>query len=50
MVGRYVKVIAIDPHTGTEVVVVADASAPKSVADQLAVRKLVKRLEREKNK
>lgn len=46
VVGRYVKVIAVDVRTGTEVVVVADAAAPPAVADQLAARKLQQRLER----
>lgn len=46
VVGRYVKVIAVDVRTGIEVVVVADASAPPAVADRLAVRKLQQRLER----
>lgn len=49
VMGRYVKVVAIDPHTGTEVTVVADASAPPAVSEQLAARKLAQRLSREKS-
>lgn len=48
VMGRYVKVVAIDPATGTEVTVVADASAPPAASEQLAVRKLSQRLSREK--
>ncbi len=47
VVGRYVKVIAIDPATGTEVSVVADAAAPPTTANRLAARKLAKVLGRE---
>ncbi len=50
VVGRYVKVTAIDPATGIEVVVVADAGAPEAVANRLASAKLAKRLEKEKFK
>ncbi len=42
--GRYVRVTAIDPETGIEVVVVADAAAPPALADKVAVRKLMNRL------
>lgn len=50
VVGRYVKVIAIDPATGIEVTVVADAMAPPAAANRLAAAKLAKRLEKEKSK
>lgn len=49
VMGRYVRVTAVDPATGIEVVVVGDATAPPAVADRLAARKLMQRLEREKN-
>lgn len=49
VMGRYVRVTAVDPETGIEVVVVGDASTPPAAADKLAARKLMQRLEREKN-
>lgn len=48
VVGRYARVTAIDPATGVEATVVADAHAPVMVAHTLAVRKLQKLLKSEK--
>jgi hypothetical protein len=45
VVGRYVKVTAVDPATGTEVMIIADASAPPAAAAQIAARKLMRQLE-----
>jgi hypothetical protein len=38
--GRYVRVTAVDPVTGTEAVIVGDAAQAPSVLERLAVRKL----------
>tara|TARA_B100000676_G_C17811365_1_gene697626 strand:+ start:475 stop:675 length:201 start_codon:yes stop_codon:yes gene_type:complete len=38
--GRSVKVIAIDPNTGTEVVMVGDKNQSEEVLKHLAARKL----------
>lgn len=38
--GRYVKVTAVDPATGTEAVIVGDASQPQQVLEHTAIRKL----------
>jgi hypothetical protein len=38
--GRYVKVTAIDPLSGVEVVIVGDAAQSRSVLEQTAIRKL----------
>ncbi len=38
--GRYIKVMAVDPKTGTEVAVVGDASATKKRLQNLAIQKL----------
>jgi hypothetical protein len=38
--GRYVRVTAVDPITGTEAVMVGDAAQPQSTLERLAVRKL----------
>lgn len=38
--GRYVKVTAIDPTTGTEAVIVGDPSQPQSTLEKIAVQKL----------
>ena len=38
--GRYIKVIAIDPVTGTEACIVGDPNAPDSKLKQLALQKL----------
>ncbi|MFZ4541416.1 MAG: DUF6898 family protein [Rickettsiales bacterium] len=38
--GRYVRVTAIDPETGTEAVIVGDASQPQQVLKNTAIRKL----------
>ena len=38
--GRYVRVTAVDPVTGTEAVMVGDASQSPKVLERLAVQKL----------
>lgn len=38
--GRMLKVSAIDPVTGTEVSIIADAKAPREQREKLAIRKL----------
>jgi hypothetical protein len=38
--GRFVRVTAIDPATGTEAVMVGDAAQPPHVLERLAVQKL----------
>lgn len=38
--GRYVKVTAVDPVTGTEAIIVGDASQPQSILERTAVQKL----------
>lgn len=38
--GRYVKVIAVDPKSGTEVSLVGDRRAAKSKLQNLAIQKL----------
>jgi ABC-type transport system involved in Fe-S cluster assembly fused permease/ATPase subunit len=38
--GRYIKVMAVDPKTGTEIAIVGDASATKSRLQKLAIQKL----------
>ena len=38
--GRYVKVIAVDPKSGTEVSIVGDRRATKTKLQNLAVQKL----------
>lgn len=42
--GRYVKVIAVDPVSGLEVSMMGDAKAPQAHLSQLASRKLAQRL------
>ena len=39
--GNFVKVMAIDPITGTEVAIVGDARASKEVLETVATKKLV---------
>ncbi len=38
--GRYVKVSAIDPITGTEAVMVGDPTQPQATLQRLAIQKL----------
>lgn len=38
--GRFVKVSAIDPATGTEAVIVGDAAQPAAMLERIAVQKL----------
>ena len=38
--GRYVKVTAVDPNTGTEATIVGDPNAGRDVLEQLAIQKL----------
>ncbi len=38
--GRYVKVTAIDPASGTEAVIVGDAAQPPLILERIAVKKL----------
>jgi hypothetical protein len=47
VIGRSVKVVAIDSLTATEVSIVGPASAAKSDLEQLALQKLKARLVRE---
>ena len=44
-VGRSMKVAAIDAHTGVEVSIVGPAACPQSQLENLALKKLRKRLE-----
>ena len=46
-VGAQVRVAAIDSQTGAEVVVFGPASTPQAQLEQLAIRKLQRRLELE---
>lgn len=39
--GRYVRVTAIDPATGTEAVIVGDAKESQKVLEKNAVNKLI---------
>lgn len=43
--GDYVKVSAVDTATGTEVCIVGAASAPHDYLEELALRKLARRLQ-----
>ena len=43
-VGAQMRVSAIDPKTGTEVVIVAPANAPRHQVQQVAMAKLRRRL------
>lgn len=47
--GNFVKVIAVDPITGTEIAIVGDARASKKVLETLATKKLLMVLKK-KNK
>jgi hypothetical protein len=38
--GNYVKVIAVDPHTNTEVVMVGDRRSGKQILERTAIQKL----------
>ena len=38
--GNYVKVIAVDPHTNTEVVMVGDRRSGKQTLERMAIQKL----------
>lgn len=38
--GRYVKVTAVDPHTGIEATIVGDPQARKETLENLAIKKL----------
>lgn len=44
-VGRSMKVAAIDARTGVEVSIVGPAASPQSQLQNLALKKLIKRLE-----
>ena len=47
-IGVQMRVSAIDPVTGTEVVIVAPATAPRSQMQQIAMAKLKRKLEASK--
>ena len=47
--GNFVKVIAVDPITGTEIAIVGDARASRKVLENLATKKLLMVLKK-KNK
>lgn len=38
--GRFVKVSAVDPATGTEAVIVGDAIKPQALLEHIAIQKL----------
>ena len=44
-IGAQTRVSAIDPATGTEVVIVAPATAPRTQMQQIAMAKLKRKLE-----
>ena len=46
--GNFVKVMAVDPVTGTEVSIVGDSRASKSTLEQVATKKLLMVLERKR--
>lgn len=46
--GRSVKVTAVDPETGTEVVIVGDAAQPREIMTKEAVRKLERILRKQR--
>ena len=48
--GNFVKVMAVDPITGTEVSIVGDSRASKSTLQRVATKKLVMVLERKRGK
>ncbi len=47
--GKQIRVAAIDPDTGTEVVIIAPASASQHDMQRIATAKLQRKLERDKN-
>jgi len=47
MIGRSVKVVAIDSLTGVEVSIVGPANTAKADLERLALRKLITRINRE---
>ena len=46
--GNFVKVMAVDPVTGTEVSIVGDSRASKNTLEQVATKKLLMVLERKR--
>ena len=46
--GQQVRVAAIDPQTGTEVIIIAPASASRHDMQRIATAKLMRKLERDK--
>ena len=48
--GRAVRVVAIDPETGTEVVMVGDSRLSREMLKRTAARKLLYVLEKNKDK
>ena len=46
--GNFVKVMAVDPVTGTEVSIVGDSRASKSTLEKVATKKLVMVLKRQR--
>ena len=46
--GNFVKVMAVDPVTGTEVSIVGDSRASKSTLEKVATKKLVMVLKRKR--
>ena len=48
--GNFVKVMAVDPITGTEVSIVGDSRASKNTLQNLAAKKLLMVLKRNKGK
>ncbi len=46
--GQQVRVAAIDPQTGTEVIIIAPASASQHDMQRIATAKLMRKLERDK--
>ena len=48
--GNFVKVMAVDPVTGTEVSIVGDSRASKSTLEKVATKKLVMVLKRKRGK
>ena len=48
--GNFVKVMAVDPITGTEVSIVGDSRASKGTLEKVATKKLLMVLERKRRK
>ena len=48
--GNFVKVMAVDPVTGTEVSIVGDSRASQSTLEKVATKKLVMVLKRKRRK